>query len=140
MVGYAALFCYFTTEAKLFASEKEEQCKKRSSDFIKIRPSKVTCSDEVEAGVEAVPCTACTLDDPNASHFGTRLRAYSLKTIINRFRDACTLSGFDSPAHLHRKQKHHPKWVVLSLWWRRGESNPRPKTYSHKLLRAQPDV
>ena len=26
---------------------------------------------------------------------------------------------------------------VVSIWWRRGESNPRPKTLQQELLRAQ---
>ena len=29
-------------------------------------------------------------------------------------------------------------FCVIPLWWRRGESNPCPKTYSHNLLRAHP--
>lgn len=43
----------------------------------------------------------------------------------------------------HDKNKSEPianrrKVRIYSLWWRRGESNPRPKITCHSFLRVQP--
>ena len=77
---------------------------------------------------------ACTLDDPNALHFGTRLRAYSLKTIINRFLNARTLSWFESPPG-KQKRKNTPSCdEVFPFWWAFGDSNPGPSGYEPGAL------
>ena len=56
---------------------------------------------------------ACTLDDLNALHFGTRLRAYALKTIINRFLNAHTLLGFKS--HLKNQKSTYKVCTLLMV-------------------------
>ena len=86
----------------------------------------------VEAGGEAMPCTACTLDDPNASHFGTRLRAYALKTIINRFLNAHTLSGFDSPHCISKQNKKRTPCGVLFTFGGGGGSRTPVRKRIHK--------
>ena len=45
---------------------------------------------------------------PNASHFGTNLRTFLLKTIINRFLYAKTPTGFESLLTIViNKKRHH---------------------------------
>ena len=41
------------------------------------------------------------------------------------------------PTVFDRSERDCLKYCRHSIWWRRGESNPRPKTLSQELLRAQ---
>ena len=55
------------------------------------------------------------------------------------------VSGFISSYSLIIRQtidmtKKNPEAMIsqsFGIWWRRGESNPRPKTFQRELLRAQ---
>jgi len=66
------------------------------------------------------------------------LVAASAKTVPRTvfFRFAPSL--FDSPLLFSEKNKQHPRGVLFIFWWRRGESNPCPKTCSSDFLRVHP--
>ena len=82
----------------------------------------------MEAGGEAMPCIACTLDDRLS---GTRLWAYALKTILNRFLYAHTLSGFDSPPHISNANKKRTPCGVLFPFGGGGGSRTPVRKHIH---------
>ena len=78
--------------------------------------------------------------DPNAKAFrypATHQKAKKLAT-GNFFHAFCPLR-VRLPPNIHKKAKEAHLAVHFScfFWWNRGESNPCPKTYSHRHLRAQ---
>ena len=56
------------------------------------------------------------LDDPKASHFGTRLRSTRLKTIINRFINASCPLRVQVPLIQIPNKKPHTLWVYGLLF------------------------
>jgi len=86
---------------------------------LSLRPSTASAS-AAGPGADALPCVALFLPDRSA------LRARS------------------TPHGLHQAQKGRqriiPKSASSSAWWRRGESNPRPKILYSGPLRAFPVV
>ena len=73
-------------------------------------------------------------------HFDTRLRTKKLKNLPQAtfFYAFCPLR-VRLPPNIHKKAKeaHLLVHFLCFFWWNRGESNPCPKTYSHRHLRAQ---
>ena len=76
------------------------------------------CSDAVEATGERM-LRIRTARAPKCYAFRYRSSRFLLKTIINRFLNAKTLSGFDSPHCFIKKEKHTPLGMLLFFWWRR---------------------